>query len=153
QREPQETFRPIDFHPAVKKDIKRLDPQIARAAHETISNMAMGQRHASTHPLHGPLKGWEATDITGFANHRITHRSIPGGPIEIGHIGPHNYDQAVQRLAMGQAGPDYNNLSFEHEEHGAWGKPTIYAQHPEHGNVGSLRYIHMDAGDHYATDE
>jgi GNAT superfamily N-acetyltransferase len=138
--------REVIFHPAVKKDIKRLDPQVSRAASETIKKLSAGIRHPSTHPLNGPLKGWEATDVTGFGKtHRVTHRNLPSGPIEVGHIGPHNYDQAVQRLAMGQAGPDYNSLSFHHTTNpDYWDDPMVTAHHPEHGHIGSLTYRRVD---------
>lgn len=95
---PQASAREVAFHPAVKRDLRRLDPQIARAAVNTIQAMTEGRFHGSQHPLNGPLNGWHASGVKGFYSHRITYRAIPNGPIEIGHVGPHNYDEAVRRL-------------------------------------------------------
>jgi GNAT superfamily N-acetyltransferase len=54
------------------------------------------------------------------------------------------------KTAMGMHGPDYDNLTFEHEEHGRTGVGTegdpdvkfnvIHAHHPEHGEVGLVSY-------------
>lgn len=96
----QASAREVSYHPAVKRDLKKLDPQIARAAVNTIQDLTEGKKHGTSHPLNGPLMGWHATAVRGFHSHRITYRSVPNGPIEIGHVGPHNYDEAVRRLGV-----------------------------------------------------
>jgi GNAT superfamily N-acetyltransferase len=92
--------------------------------------------------------GVRTKDGTQWAKHFYGHE----GPAmdDGGSISPNTRDHK-QVTSMGQAGPDYDNLSFEHGT--SWGKPTIFAHHPDHGAVGALRYVHMDEGEHFATDE
>lgn len=53
----------------------------------------------------------------------------------------------MQTIA-GQAGPDYDNLTFRHGEHPLYPADndfqTIFAHHPEHGDVGRLTYRVQD---------
>ena len=54
----------------------------------------------------------------------------------------------MRSTAMGQAGPDYDNLSFYHGEHPWYPADndfrTLFAHHPEHGDVGRLTYRILD---------
>jgi GNAT superfamily N-acetyltransferase len=57
-------------------------------------------------------------------------------------------DQRTHQVIGGAAGPDYDNLHFEHEGDGPandWWDGKITAHHPEHGQVGSLTYMHAPA--------
>lgn len=91
-------------HPQVKRDLRRLTSRQRDIYADRIEAMLRGERHPSQHPLHGKLKGWDATDIDGQA--RITHR-FDGEDLLVGHVGPHTYDLAAQRLGVTENWPPY----------------------------------------------
>lgn len=59
----------------------------------------------------------------------------------------------THKLAMGQGGPDYEGLSFQHRQLGL-GMGELAAHHPEHGQVGRLQYQdqNWDPGSHLSVE-
>lgn len=64
----------------------------------TIDKIVAGDQAtmAQTHPLTGPLKGWNATKAS--RGYRIVHQTLSTGDIHVGYVGLHDYDKAIQRL-------------------------------------------------------
>lgn len=97
---------PVEFHKGAEKDFDALHPQVQDRVLDTIDRLSRREPHPHDHALTGPLKGWGAARAD-FLN-RVTHRyeDNEGNPVGagkatrlfIGHVGPHNYDDAIKRL-------------------------------------------------------
>lgn len=97
---------PVEFHKSAEKDFDGLHPQVQDRVLDTIDRLSRREPHPHDHALTGPLKGWGAARAD-FLN-RVTHRYEDNegnavGPgkasrLFIGHVGPHNYDDAIKRL-------------------------------------------------------
>jgi ribosomal protein S18 acetylase RimI-like enzyme len=115
---PQEGPAEVALHPKVDSDLDRLPRKVQETFHERVDFLRLGRRHTSTHPLHGPLKGWNGTSLSG--QHRMVHR-MNDGALEVLSVANHNeaYNLGARRAviqtdAMGQAGPDYQGLHFKY---------------------------------------
>jgi hypothetical protein len=64
---------------------------------DTLNDLAVGAENVQTHKLTGPLSGWYSTKAS--RGHRITHQPDGDGGIFVGHVGLHNYQDAINRLA------------------------------------------------------
>lgn len=97
---------PVEFHKGAEKDFDKLHPEVQDRVLDTIDRLSRREPHPHDHALTGPLKGWGAARAD-FLN-RVTHRyeDEHGTPpttgkaarLFIGHVGPHNYDDAIKRL-------------------------------------------------------
>ncbi|MFE0490146.1 2'-5' RNA ligase family protein [Streptomyces griseoaurantiacus] len=97
---------PVEFHKSAEKDFDKLHPEVQDKVLDTIDRLSRREPHPHDHALTGPLKGWGAARAD-FLN-RVTHRyeDNEGNPtgagnasrLFIGHVGPHNYDDAIKRL-------------------------------------------------------
>lgn len=79
--------------------MKKLDGPVRKQMQATVDKIVAQDpaTMAQTHPLTGPLKGWNATK--GSRGHRVVHQPNPEtGGIHIGYVGLHEYDKAIQRL-------------------------------------------------------
>jgi GNAT superfamily N-acetyltransferase len=87
------------LHPKVDADLSKLPKKVVDTFHDRVDSLARGERHSSTHPLNGPLRGWNGTTI-GSAQHRMVHRHEDGN-LMILSAGNHDqaYDQALRRNA------------------------------------------------------
>lgn len=131
--------------------MKRLDGPVRKQMQGTIDKIISADptTMAQTHPLTGPLKGWNATK--GSRGHRVVHRPNDDGGIHIGYVGLHEYDKAIQRLTSltaGKNGPDYDNLSFHQISDGE--EDGLVAVHPWHGPVGMIQW---GTEGHFLEDE
>lgn len=85
----------------------------------------------------------------GMAYIPVCDKHLPKGKSDAADCTPDgSYDpsnvNAIRPIA-GASGPDYDSLRFEHEGDGPaddWWDGKITAHHPEHGQVGSLTYMH-----------
>ena len=90
-------LRALAEHPKVSRDLGKLPKNIQAAYHDRVDALRRGETHPSTHPLSGPLKGWQATSLN-FQN-RVVHR-YDGGELHVLSAGNHDesYDQGARRL-------------------------------------------------------
>lgn len=98
---------PVEFHRGAEKDFDGLHPDVQDKVLDTIDRLSRREPHPHDHSLTGPLKGWGAARAD-FLN-RVTHRyeDEHGNPTStgkaarlfIGHVGPHNYEDAIKRLS------------------------------------------------------
>lgn len=102
-RAPQE--REVVLHPRVDSDLDRLPQKAQDTFHERVEMLRRGDRHSSTHPLNGPLKGWSGTSIGG-TQHRMVHR-YQGNELQIVSVGNHDeaYDQGLRRAIANEDHP------------------------------------------------
>jgi hypothetical protein len=86
------------YHPRVVKDMRGLDGPALKSVTNTLRAMQNGEP-VQTHRMTpgSPLDGWFATKAS--RGHRIVHRPGDDGSTLLGHIGLHNYDEAIRRLA------------------------------------------------------
>jgi 8-oxo-dGTP diphosphatase len=112
--------RSVELHPGAAKDLSKLDKPVQKQIGAVIDQLAAGGP-TQTHALTGPLKGWSATKAS--RGHRITHRNTDEGSIHIGHIGLHNYDEAIRRLTSRERHP--------HDLAAQWGQQEARKKHPE----------------------
>lgn len=90
--------RPLTYHPRVlSKDLKKMSNRDKSGIEDTLDALARGDENVQTHKLSEGLPGWYATKAS--RGHRITHQPDGNGGIYIGHIGLHNYQDAINRLA------------------------------------------------------
>lgn len=97
-RVPQAEPLAVVEHPQVKKDLRGVHPRIVKKYDDVVSRLAAGERFPSTHPLVGPFKGWEATDLDW--KHRVVHR-VDGDSLHVGYVGVH-YEGMKPRLGAHQ---------------------------------------------------
>jgi hypothetical protein len=90
-------LRALAEHPKVSRDLAKLPKNVKAAYHERVDGLRRGEAHSSTHPLSGPLKGWQATSLN-FQN-RVVHR-YDGDELHVLSAGNHDesYDQGARRL-------------------------------------------------------
>lgn len=90
-------LRPLREHPQVDADLRKIPSKVQDTYFDRVDSLRRGERHSSTHPLNGPLKGWHGTSIGG-TNWRMIHRSTPDG-LEVKAVGQHQpaYEQAIRR--------------------------------------------------------
>jgi 2'-5' RNA ligase len=103
----------VTWHPGTEKDLRGLHHGIQSKVRTRAQGLADGNRHASTHPLTGALKGWEGTHVDFL--HRMVHRSTPDG-VEVGWVGPHDYDKAIRRLTSKD--PRFEGTSLKQDDDG-----------------------------------
>jgi hypothetical protein len=85
----------VTFHPKVAKDILKLSGDRQDKAEDIFRTLESGQRHSTTHPLHG-LKGWDSTKID--SRHIVIHQNRDKG-LFVGYVGgQHDYEAAKRRL-------------------------------------------------------
>lgn len=142
--------REVVLHPKVDSDLDDLPQRVQDTFHERVESLRNGERHSSTHPLNGQLKGWHGTSVGGN-QYRMIHR-YADGDLQVLSVGNHDeaYKTGIRRaVAMGQAGPDYDNLSFVHMtgfEYGAHPSEhhheLLFAKKPDH--FGYLGHIHYE---------
>lgn len=89
-QEPGPRLSGLLLHPKVDSDLAALPPKVTDTFHERVDLLRSGERHSSTHPLNGPLKGWHATSLGGN-QFRMVHR-FDGGDLQVLSAG--NHDQA-----------------------------------------------------------
>lgn len=77
------------------KDIRALHPRDQAMIRETLDRISTGDPTLQTHALTMSLRGWYATKAS--RGHRIVHQPRDGG-IYVGHVGLHEYDDAIKRL-------------------------------------------------------
>jgi GNAT superfamily N-acetyltransferase len=84
-------------HPAVLDDVEHLPPKVQDTYFDRVDALERGDRHSSTHALHGPLVGWAGTSIGG-TRYRIIHR-FNGDELHVLSAGVHDeaYDDAKRR--------------------------------------------------------
>lgn len=99
QIRPQEAQGPreVVLHPKVDSDLDSLPQKVQDTFHERVEMLRRGDRHSSTHPLNGPLKGWQGTSIGGN-QYRMMHR-MQGNELQILSAGSHDqaYNQGKRR--------------------------------------------------------
>jgi GNAT superfamily N-acetyltransferase len=98
-RGPQEGPREVVLHPKVDSDLDRLPQKVQDTFHERVDFLRLGRRHTSTHPLNGPLKGWNGTSLSG--QHRMVHR-MSDGALEVLSVANHDeaYNNARRRASL-----------------------------------------------------
>jgi GNAT superfamily N-acetyltransferase len=91
-----ETLGPLAEHPKVASDLKKLPKNIQQTYHARVDELRRGSPHSSTHPLHGPLRGWNATSLN--FQYRMVHRNL-GDELHVLSAGNHDesYDQGIRR--------------------------------------------------------
>jgi hypothetical protein len=103
---------PLTWHPKVEKDLDALGKPQRTKAESLIADLAAGQRHSSTHPLHR-LKGWDSTKID--SRHLIVHQHREG-VLHVGYVGAqHDYDAAHRRLSTLDL-ESFFHLAFDESE-------------------------------------
>lgn len=91
-------------HPRVAADLKKLPRRLQDAYRERVDGLRSGAPHSSTHPLSGPLRGWNATSLN-FQT-RLVHRTV-GDELHVLSAANHDeaYDQGARRLGMENPDP------------------------------------------------
>jgi 2'-5' RNA ligase len=101
---------PVEFHKGAEKDFDKLHHGLQDKALDVIDRLSRREPAPNDHAMgaNTPLKGWHAAHIDFL--HRVTHRyeDNDGNSVHpnsasrlfIGHIGPHNYDDAIRRLTV-----------------------------------------------------
>ncbi|MET7363327.1 NAD(+)--rifampin ADP-ribosyltransferase [Streptomyces sp. NPDC005562] len=99
--------RTVSFHPAARKELGKLDSTAQKQVASVIDSLASNTEGLQTHALTGPLKGWKSTKAS--RGHRVLHRDLDDGTLHVGYVGLHDYDRAINRLAV----TDFFRLAFE----------------------------------------
>jgi 2'-5' RNA ligase len=99
---------PVHFHGGAEKDFDSMPSDIQGSVLDTVDRLSRREPRATDHALGLPLRGWSAAHVPGHKSHRVTHRyeaadGTSTAPehaerLFIGHIGPHNYGDAIKRL-------------------------------------------------------
>ncbi|MFI0967006.1 2'-5' RNA ligase family protein [Streptomyces sp. NPDC021080] len=101
---------PVHFHGGAEKDFDSMPSDVQGSVLDTVDRLSRREPRATDHALGLPLRGWSAAHVPGHKSHRVTHRyeSADGTTttpdraerLFIGHIGPHNYNDAIKRLTL-----------------------------------------------------
>lgn len=85
-------------HPKVAKDLSRLPKPVRGAYDDRLDTLRSGDTHSSTHPLTGPLRGWQGTSLN--FQYRMIHRTV-GNVVQVASVGNHDesYNTAIRRQA------------------------------------------------------